>query len=182
MELTISIRGPELAARITLLRITLEQIPSHSRAMERYVERLSGLLGFRGYHLLKTYHLKGDSVFARANEAAIDVRLTNSQLQSLVHDADTILNAPPPQFSNLGDLASYSEALATLCAIRESLDARREIDEDPTVTVQQGDTLEIISARAYGTPDRWMAIATRNNIDFPYTLISGQILSLPRLR
>ncbi|MEO0376644.1 MAG: hypothetical protein AAF329_18895 [Cyanobacteria bacterium P01_A01_bin.17] len=41
------------------------------------------------------------------------------------------------------------------------------------------ETLPIISTRYYGSPDNWPAIAEFNDLDYPYTVIPGQILKIP---
>ncbi|MBT9316281.1 LysM peptidoglycan-binding domain-containing protein [Leptothoe spongobia] len=41
------------------------------------------------------------------------------------------------------------------------------------------ETLPIISTQYYGSPDRWQAIAAENNIEYPYTVIPGQVLKIP---
>jgi hypothetical protein len=46
-------------------------------------------------------------------------------------------------------------------------------------TVSGFQTLPMVSTAVYGVPDRWMAIATTNNLDYPYTIIPGQVLTLP---
>lgn len=47
--------------------------------------------------------------------------------------------------------------------------------------VQRGDTLSSISARKYGDPTRWRAIATENNLDNPLALTPGSVLVIPAL-
>lgn len=46
-------------------------------------------------------------------------------------------------------------------------------------TVNQWETLPIISTKFYGVPDHWQAIATLNQLDYPYTVVPGQILEIP---
>lgn len=50
-----------------------------------------------------------------------------------------------------------------------------------TYTVSQFQTLPMISSAVYNVPDHWMAIAEANNIQYPYTVVPGQILKLPEV-
>jgi LysM repeat protein len=47
--------------------------------------------------------------------------------------------------------------------------------------VQPGETLDRISARYYGDPTRWRALASANNVEDPLTVRPGSLLSLPEL-
>ncbi len=46
-------------------------------------------------------------------------------------------------------------------------------------TVGAFETLPIIAAKFYGAPDQWQAIADVNNLEYPYTVVPGQILEIP---
>lgn len=50
---------------------------------------------------------------------------------------------------------------------------------DTEYIVQHGDSLTSISAKVYGSPVHWPAIAERNALYPPYTIFSAQILKLP---
>lgn len=41
------------------------------------------------------------------------------------------------------------------------------------------ETLPIISSRLYGSPDRWNEIAIANGLEYPYTVVPGQVLEFP---
>lgn len=47
--------------------------------------------------------------------------------------------------------------------------------------VQPGETLDRISARYYGDPTRWRALAVTNGIEDPLTIRPGSLLSIPQL-
>lgn len=68
-------------------------------------------------------------------------------------------------------LLSLKEGLAT---IRPTESETRERH-----AVAAGDNLQIVSQRVYGTPDYWRAIASANEIEYPYLIYPGQILDIP---
>jgi len=39
--------------------------------------------------------------------------------------------------------------------------------------------LPIIATKFYGVPDQWQAIANVNGLDYPYTVVPGQVLEIP---
>lgn len=50
-----------------------------------------------------------------------------------------------------------------------------------TYTVRDGDTMELLAARAYGDPTQYWRIADMNpHIRFPDSLISGDVLRIPK--
>lgn len=48
-----------------------------------------------------------------------------------------------------------------------------------TFTVGAGDTLQIVSDRLWGTPEYWRALAQANGLEYPYLLVTGQVLTVP---
>lgn len=46
-------------------------------------------------------------------------------------------------------------------------------------TVGAFETLPIIATKFYGVPDQWQAIANVNGLDYPYTVVPGQVLEIP---
>jgi nucleoid-associated protein YgaU len=64
----------------------------------------------------------------------------------------------------------------------EAKEIKRETsDYTKTYVVGQGDDLSAISAREYGTPALWRAIALYNAVDDPRALFVGPRLGIPRL-
>ena len=57
----------------------------------------------------------------------------------------------------------------------------RSADHRTVISVQLGDTLPIISHRAYGDPQKWRAIADANRLDDPDTLLPGMQLVIPQI-
>jgi len=47
------------------------------------------------------------------------------------------------------------------------------------VVAAQGDTLQSIAARVYGSPDAWYRLADANNLDFDSVLVAGQTVVAP---
>lgn len=48
-------------------------------------------------------------------------------------------------------------------------------------TVGQFETLPQVSTQFYGSPDYWPQLAEANDLDYPYIIVPGQILSIPEL-
>ena len=48
-----------------------------------------------------------------------------------------------------------------------------------TWLVNEGDTLDAIAARVYGSPAFWRPIAAANRLGNPRALVAGQVLTLP---
>jgi len=44
------------------------------------------------------------------------------------------------------------------------------------------ETLPIISNRLFGTPSHWEAIARSNDLQYPYTVVPGQVLVVPDVK
>jgi nucleoid-associated protein YgaU len=57
----------------------------------------------------------------------------------------------------------------------------RSADHRTVISVQLGDTLPIISHRAYGDPRRWRDIADANQLEDPDTLVPGTQLVIPKI-
>ena len=53
------------------------------------------------------------------------------------------------------------------------------VRSDKRHTVQDAETLFIVSQRMYQTPDRWLDIANENSIEYPFTVYPGQVLRIP---
>ncbi len=77
-------------------------------------------------------------------------------------------------------------ATATL-ALKESI-AHEEVaakdkasspDLYQTWLVNEGDTIDVIAERIYGSPDWWRPIAAANHLVNPRALVAGQVLTLP---
>lgn len=47
--------------------------------------------------------------------------------------------------------------------------------------VSEGETLPIVSLRLYGTVDYWQAIASANELEYPYLIYPGQVLKVPTI-
>jgi hypothetical protein len=45
--------------------------------------------------------------------------------------------------------------------------------------VGEGDTLQIVAIRLWGSPDGWADLARENNIQYPYGVVAGQVLNIP---
>ena len=68
-----------------------------------------------------------------------------------------------------------------LLALKEGLSVVRSLETTVVQrhTIAQGDNLQIISQRIFGTPDYWRTIADMNKIEYPYLVYPGQILEIP---
>ncbi len=68
-------------------------------------------------------------------------------------------------------LLTLKEGLGTIRST-ETQTARRHV-------VADGDTIQIVAARLFGSPDYWRAIADHNRMRYPYLIYPGQVLEIP---
>jgi nucleoid-associated protein YgaU len=74
-------------------------------------------------------------------------------------------------------------------ALREYRTAEEQLNETPTFsndldkayTVRRGDTLSSIAAALYQDPSQWRAIAHANGISDPRALVTGRVLTIPKV-
>jgi nucleoid-associated protein YgaU len=140
------------------------------------------------------------------NEAGDDVRRLVGRVVGLM-DIDPRTHAPPVLLFVWGSLSfncvltsatqTYVMFLADGTPVRaklqvsfsefkngelEAKEVKRETsDYTKSYVVGQGDDLAAISAREYGKPTLWRAIALYNGLDDPKALQVGQTLGIPRL-
>ena len=90
-----------------------------------------------------------------------------------------LLRFEGPQF-NANQVSMFEEFIAPAKA-----NLPRPVQSPDTTkyrTVCQGDTLWAFSAREYGQPEQWRAIADANGLDNPRRLRSGERLVVPALK
>lgn len=72
-----------------------------------------------------------------------------------------------------------------LITLQEGLNLQRSpILKNPTTTdyrVGEFETLPQVSARIYSSPDYWPEIAAANNLEYPYIIVPGQVLTIPAI-
>lgn len=80
--------------------------------------------------------------------------------------------------------SARSQLQAQLLTLKEGIALfDNPIERSPITrhTVNEQETLQIVSLRQYGTPDYWLEIARANQIDYPYLVHPGQILQIPEI-
>jgi nucleoid-associated protein YgaU len=75
----------------------------------------------------------------------------------------------------------YGSLRLQLLTLKEGLGTIRstETQSRQRHIVAEGDTIQIVAARLFGSPDYWRAIADHNKLQYPYLIYPGQILDIP---